>query len=487
MSKVFKKHSPTTGKFIINVPMLSKAEVDDEILKVKSAQKRWGDVPLRRRAQILIRFRKNLVRRMDEFIEIIRLESGKTEMDAIVEVFIAANHLNYVAKKGRRYLREEHRPTGAMKIKKAYVAYLPFGVVGIISPWNYPLILTVVPVAHALIAGNGAVLKPSEHTPRTAELLREVAIDSGVDEDLFRIVNGGAAAGSAVVESKNTDMICFTGSTDVGKIIVKQCADRMKPFILELGGKDAMIVCRDADLERAANGALWGSLHNSGQTCISVERIYVEEPVYDKFLNLLLGKIKDIRQGEDKDIGALVVPEQIEKIEDQVGDAVKKGAKVLYGGKRVERDGNFFQPTLITDVDHSMKIMTEESFGPVAVVMKVKDIDEAVELANDSIYGLSSSVWSRNKRKGRKIAKRIQAGSACVNDVNVNYEISSLPYGGCKQSGIGKVHGKEGIRAFARQQAVAADRLNMKRELWWYPYSKRMTNLFKTAIRLLWK
>lgn len=486
MGKVYKKYAPATGEFLWDVPMFSRQEVEKEILKAKSAQEQWGDTKLRKRVRILIKFRRNLVRRMDEMIGVIEQETGKTEMDAIVEIFIAANHLNYVAKKGRRYLKGKRRSTGVMKLKKAYVSYLPYGVVGIISPWNYPLILTIVPLAHALIAGNGAVLKPSEHTQRTAELLRGIAVDSGINEDLFRIASGGSKAGDALVESENTDLICFTGSTEVGKKIVKKCADRLKPFILELGGKDPMIVSEDADLERTANGALWGSLHNSGQTCISVERIYVIESIHDKFITLLQEKIKEIQQGKGREVGAMVMPKQIGVIEDHLRDAVKKGAKILHGGKRREGNGQYFEPTIIAGVDHSMKIMREETFGPVISVMKVKDINEALRLANDSGYGLSCSIWSRKKKKAREIAKRIQAGSACINDVNVNYEISSLPYGGFKESGIGKVHGPEGIRAFARQQSIAMDRLGMKRELWWYPYSKRMNNLFKTLIRLLW-
>lgn len=486
MSEVYKKYAPATGEFLWDVLMFSKQEVEEEILKAKSAQKQWGDAKLRKRARILIKFRKNLIRRMDKMIEVIEQETGKTEMDAIVEIFIAANHLNYVAKKGRRYLKGKRRSTGVMKLKKAHVAYLPYGVVGIIAPWNYPLILTVVPLAHTLIAGNGAVLKPSEHTQKTAELMREIAVDSGINEDLFRIVSGGSRAGGALVESENTDLICFTGSTEVGKNIIKKCADRLKPFILELGGKDPMIVSEDADLERAANGALWGSLHNSGQTCISVERIYVVEPVHEKFIARLQEKIKGIEQGAGRDVGAMVVPEQIGVIEDQLRDAVEKGAKILHGGKRRAGNGQFFEPTIIAEVDHSMKIMREETFGPVISVMKVKDMNEALRVANDSGYGLSCSLWSRKKKKARGIAKRIQAGSACINDVNVNYEISSLPYGGFKESGIGKVHGPEGIRAFTRQQSIATDRLGMKRELWWYPYSKRTNNLFKSLIRLMW-
>lgn len=487
MSQVIKKFNPATGEHLWDVPVMSGAQIEEEILKVKRAQPSWAQKSLKERAKILTVFRKKLVRRMDEFIEAISLETGKTRMDAAIEIFMTSNHLKYLCTRGLKYLKTERRSAGLMKIKKAYVNYLPYGVVGIIAPWNYPFILTAVPLFNALICGNGVVLKPSEHTLKVAEKLRDLAVESGLDWNLISLVTGDKTSGEAVVKSPNTALICFTGSTAAGKSVAMSCSEMLKPFILELGGKDPLIVLRDADITRAANAAVWGSLHNNGQTCIGVERVYVEEEIYDDFLKLALERIQGLKFANDGDTGYMISAEQVVRVDEQIKDAVNKGARVLHGGKSDIEKGCRLEPTLMVDVDHSMKIMNEETFGPVVAVMKVKDENEAAELANNSIYGLGAYIFSKDVRRAMVFAKRIDSGSVCINDVDVNYVISSLPFGGFKQSGIGKVLGPEGIRSYVKQQSVAVDKLKLKREIWWYPYTEWTYNLMRRFIRTVWK
>lgn len=487
MERIIKKYNPSTGGFLWDIPIMSKEQIEEETAKAIKAQVIWGSKSLGERAKILTVFRKKLVKRMDEFIEIISLETGKTRMDAAIEIFMASNHLKHLCTHGIKYLKTERRSVGLFKIKKAYVNYIPYGIVGIISPWNYPFILTAMPLFNALIGGNGVVLKPSELTYKTAEKLRELAIESGLDPDLIALISGDKTSGEVIVKSENTSMICFTGSTAAGKIVAMNCAQMLKPCILELGGKDPLIVLRDADIERASNAAVWGSLHNCGQTCIGVERIYVEEAVYDKFLEKALKNIRGLKFANHSDIGFMVSPSQVKVVDEQIRDAVSKGAKILHGGKSGVEKGYFHEPTLIVDLNNSMKIMNEETFGPVVAVMKVKDGEEAIHLANDSRYGLGAYIFSKNVHSAFKLAKKIIGGSVCINDVDVNYVISSLPFGGFKESGMGKVAGMEGIRAYTRQQSITIDKLKLKRELWWYPYTDKTYKLLCGFIKAVWR
>jgi acyl-CoA reductase-like NAD-dependent aldehyde dehydrogenase len=487
MVQAIQKFNPSTGEYLWDVPVMSEVQIEEEVGKTKKAQALWAQKSLEERAKILTVFRKRLVKRMDEFIEIISLETGKTRMDAAIEIFMTSNHLKYLCSRGIKYLKTERRSVGLFKIKKAYVNYLPYGIVGIISPWNYPFILTAVPLFNALICGNGVVLKPSEFTFKTAEKLRDLAAECGIDWNLITLVSGDKSSGEAIVKSQSTSLICFTGSTAAGISVAKTCASMLKPCILELGGKDPMIILRDADLERAVNAAVWGSLHNCGQTCIAVERIFVEEEIYDKFVEMATDRIRKLKFANHADIGFMVSPAQVKKVEEQVKDAVSKGARCLHGGKADIAKGYIHEPTLLVDLNYSMMIMNEETFGPVIAVMKVKDENEALEYANKSRYGLGAYIFSKNVKKARKLALKVESGSVCINDVDVNYVISSLPFGGFKESGMGKVQGPEGIRSYVRQQAVTIDKLKLKKELWWYPYTDNTYKLLRKFIKTVWR
>jgi acyl-CoA reductase-like NAD-dependent aldehyde dehydrogenase len=344
--------------------------------------------------------------------------------------------------------------------------------VGVIGPWNYPLTNSFGDCIPALMAGNSVVLKPSEVTPLTNLLMGEAARECGVPQDVFTVITGAGGTGQALVD--NADMIMFTGSTATGKKIAKQAAERLIPVSLELGGKDPMIVLRDADVERAANMAVEWAFRNSGQICVAIERVYVEEPVYDEFVQKVVAKTRALRQGVPGsvgkvDVGAMTNPPQIDIVRHHVQDAIDKGADVPVGGRASEGTGQFFEPTVLTGVDHTMKIMTEETFGPTLPIMKVRDADEAVELANDSRYGLNSSVFSKDIAKGVAVASRLEAGNACVNDALMNYLAMEAPFGGHGESGLGARHGAAGIRKYCATQTILITRFGAKREPTMFP------------------
>jgi len=324
----------------------------------------------------------------------------------------------------------------------------------------------------------------------TSLLMAEGLRECGLPDDVLQIATGRGATGAALVE--HVDMIMFTGSTRTGRKVAEAAAGRLIPASLELGGKDPMIVLSDADLERAANFATYFSMQNAGQTCISIERVYVEEPVYDEFVAKVSAKVRALRVGKPEggfgtvEVGAITFPPQLDIIKDHVADAVDKGARVLTGGEQAAGPGRFYEPTVLVDVDHSMKIMTEETFGPTLPIMKVADADEAVRLANDSPYGLGASVFTRDTARGEQIARRIEAGAANVNDAMINYTVLELPMGGAKTSGVGSRHGAGGIRKYCSQQAIVVTRLAMKKELFMYPYKPRTSRLLAGLFKLLY-
>jgi acyl-CoA reductase-like NAD-dependent aldehyde dehydrogenase len=373
--------------------------------------------------------------------------------------------------------------------KKVKVRYRPHGLVGVIGPWNYPLTNGFADTLPALMAGNSVLLKPSEVTPLATLMMEEGLREAGLPEDVLLIVTGDGDTGRAVVDK--VDMVMFTGSTATGKKVMAQAAERLVPVSLELGGKDPMIVLEDADVERAANTAVQWAMSNSGQICISVERVYVEEPVYDDFVNRVVAKVGALRQGRPGevgtvDIGAITFPPQLDIIESHVQDAVDKGAEVLVGGKRGAGPGQFFEPTVLTGVDHTMKVMTDETFGPLLPVMKVRDVEEAIELANDTRYGLNSSVFSRDVEKGERVARRLTAGNACVNDALMNYLAQEAPFGGAGESGLGARHGADGIRKYCSRQTILVTRFALSREPTMFPNARWKAKLFERLMVLMW-
>jgi acyl-CoA reductase-like NAD-dependent aldehyde dehydrogenase len=488
----FTVENPATGQTIATVPDMDAAQVKTLVERARAAQPAWEALGFDGRAEVMYEMRRWVVENRERVMRTIEEENGKPADEALVtEVLYVCDTLGFWAKKGPKYLADERVRTHSPFLigKKVITRYKPYGVVGVIGPWNYPLVNNFGDAIPALVAGNSVVLKPSHVTPLTSMLMQEGFRAAGGPEDAFLVATGSGGTGTELV--KNADMIMFTGSTEVGKKILAQAAERLTPVSLELGGKDPMIVLRDADVERAANMAVQWAMSNSGQICISVERVYVEEPVYDEFVDKVVSKVKALRQGAPGelgavDVGAMTYPSQLDVVDAHVKDAVEKGARVLTGGKRGEGPGLFYEPTVIVDVDHSMECMTEETFGPTLPIMKVRDEDEAVRLANDSRYGLDSSVFTRDIEKGERVARQLEAGATCVNDALMNYFAQEAPFAGAKESGRGARHGTAGIRKYCRTQTILVTRFGPSKEPTMFPNSAKKTKLFERAVVMMY-
>jgi acyl-CoA reductase-like NAD-dependent aldehyde dehydrogenase len=372
--------------------------------------------------------------------------------------------------------------------KKLRIVYQPLGVVGLITPWNGPVVLAVNPLVQALLAGNAVVHKPSEVTPFSALVVKRIFDEAGFPPDLYQVLQGDGSTGAALIEA-GVDKVSFTGSVATGRKVAEACGRLLIPCTLELGGKDAMVVCADADLERASAGAVIGSCMNTGQYCCGTERIYVVEPIYDAFVAKVVEQAKQLRQAEsgEFDVGAVFWDRQLDIIESHVEDARAKGAQVLVGGRRNPNlRGLYYEPTVVVDVTHDMDLMRKETFGPVISIMKVKDEEEAIRLANDSEYGLTGNVWTTDTEKGFRLAARIETGGVCVNDMALTYGIPEAPFGGRKASGIGQVNGEVGLRGYCHAQPIIADRRGRGKIQGGYPYTRKGEDGMQKFIRFLW-
>jgi acyl-CoA reductase-like NAD-dependent aldehyde dehydrogenase len=473
--------NPANGETIGSVTVDSPQSVAATVARVRANQPQWEALGNEGRYRWLGRLRDWLLDNEDRVADLIQAETGKVRADASAEVIYVTGVINYYGANAEKLIGEEQMrpPTPLFAGKKLVIRHRPHPVVGVISPWNFPLAMAIGDAIPALQAGAAVVGKPSEFTPLgVAEISRVWKEEIGAP-DVFECVHGIGETGGALVDA--VDFVQFTGSGRTGSKVMGRAAETLTPVSLELGGKDPMIVLADADLDRAANAAAWGSTFNSGQVCTSVERIYVEEPAYDEFVQKLTAQMSQIKQGTDgrgfgKDVGAMTSPNQTAIVEDHVDDALAKGARALTGGKRAAGPGDYFEPTVLVDVDHSMKVMTEETFGPVVGVEKVRDSEEALRLANDSPYGLSASVFGE-KARAEQVARRVEAGAVNVNDVLINIFATNLPMGGWKQSGIGYRHGEGGIRKYTRPESLVLTRFAGKRELSWHPYTKRRRGL----------
>jgi acyl-CoA reductase-like NAD-dependent aldehyde dehydrogenase len=478
-------HNPATGDRIATVPISSPESVAETVGRVRANQPEWEAMGIEGRYHWLGKLRDWLLDNSAQVADTMQAETGKVRGDTAAEMIYLTDLINFYGAKAAKFIGEEkirpHSPL--MATKKLSVQHRPYPVVGVISPWNFPLALALGDAIPALQAGAAVVVKPSEFTPLgLAEIIKAWKEEIG-GPDVFDCVHGTGEAGGALID--NVDFIQFTGSDRTGRKVMARAADTLTPVSLELGGKDPMIVLSDADLDRAANAATWGAMYNSGQVCLSVERIYVEEPAYDEFVAKLTKEVSDLRQGADgrspeKEVGAMTSPNQAAIVEDHVNDALANGAKALTGGKRVEGPGDYFEPTVLVDVDHSMKVMRDETFGPVVGVMKVRDSEQALELANDTRYGLAGSVFGERERAER-VARRIEAGAVNVNDVIVNYLAMDVPMGGWKESGIGFRHGEYGIKKYCRPESLVVTRFAGKREPTWYPYNRTRRGLVNRA------
>ncbi len=492
---VIEVRSPATGAPVAAVAVAEPDDVPALAARARVAQQGWEALGFAGRAAVFGRCRRWLADNSGRVIDTIVSETGKTYEDALTaELGYAVGAFDFWARNAEGFLAEEKVRTSSpfAKGRRLVVRYAPVGLVGVIGPWNYPLTNSFGDAIPALAAGNAVLLKPSEVTPLTSMLMGEMLRECGLPEHVYQTLPGYGKTAQALIDE--VDFVMFTGSTETGKKVMKRAARTLTPVALELGGKDPMIVCADADVERAANAAVHYSMQNAGQTCISTERVYVEEPLYEEFVGLVTDKVNALRQGVpagpgSADVGAVIHPPQSEIVERHVRDALDKGARVLTGGqRRDDSGGHFFEPTVLVDVDHSMACMREETFGPTLPIMRVADADEAVRLANDSEFGLQASVWTKDARKGERLARRIEAGAVTVNDAQVNYVALELPMGGWKASGLGTRHGADGIRKYTKRQTLLVTRFApLKRDLHMMPYGRRRTRLIERLLRLVYR
>lgn len=479
--------SPVTLEPIDEIEVQTAKDVRAALKTARKAQPAWAALSFNKRAQYLKRALKILHERRDEFINVIVSETGKARTDALlVEIFAASDALHYYAKNTERFLRSENKRLHGLldTTNRLRIVYQPLGVVGIITPWNGPFILSISPTIQALMAGNAVLLKPSSVTPRSGKLVGDLFEAAGLPKGVLTVLIGDAETGAALVEA-GVDKICFTGSVSIGRKIATTCAQKLIPCTLELGGKDPMIVCADADLDIAAGGAVFGAFVNTGLYCSSTERVYVVDAVAEEFTHKVVERTSQLRQGTDGefDIGAISWPQQLEVIDKHVTDAFAKGAKVLVGGRRNPKlKGLYYEPTVLANVTHDMLIMTEETLGPVLPIMRVRNEKEAIRLANRSQYGLGASVWTQNERKAFQIARRLNSGSVCINEIAVTYGIPEAPFGGQKNSGIGRVNGETGLKSYCNMKPLIVNRFGGAEVATRYPYSTQKEADYKMII-----
>jgi acyl-CoA reductase-like NAD-dependent aldehyde dehydrogenase len=481
---------PATGEEVGRVPLASAEEVRNAVGRARSAQRAWSEQPYATRKAIVMRARRIVLAELEEIALLISRETGKPVAEAIsMELTPTLDLMQFFARRTKRMLRSERIDIGQYGLmgRTSRIVYKPLGTVGIISPWNFPWAIPVGEVVMALMAGNAVVLKPSELTPLTGLKIADIFERAQLPEATLQVITGDGSTGAALVEA-GVDKIMFTGSVETGKRVLQSAAKTLVPVVLELGGKDPMIVLEDADVETAASAALWGAFSNSGQACASVERCYVHEKIAGQFIESVVEKTRALKQSkgttEDTDVGSMSSERQLKIVEEHVHDAVRRGATVLAGGNRPEAlSGSFFEPTVLADVDHTMTVMTEETFGPVLPVMTFKTEDEAVRLANDSVFGLTASVWTKNARRGQRIAERLEAGTVMVNEVLYTHGIAQTPWGGMKQSGMGRTHGRLGLLELVRAQHVHVNRIARLRDLWWFGYTPQGARLFRGFAR----
>ncbi|HET9839519.1 MAG TPA: aldehyde dehydrogenase family protein [Candidatus Angelobacter sp.] len=543
----FAVRNPATGETIGSLPSFTLDQVAVAAHRAGEAQKKWAATSVRERLKVLKRFGELLCDQKDKVAAVISREAGKPEAEALAtEIMVVLDTAKYLRENVAEFLRPEAVPHGnpIMKLKKGVLLREPYGVVGIISPWNYPFSIPAVQSLAALATGNAVVIKPSEFTPYSSLEVGRLMREAGLDPDLLQVITGEGPTGAALLNAP-IQKIVFTGSVATGKRVAQAAAARLLPVVLELGGKDPMIVLEDADLDVASSAAVWGAFMNAGQTCLSVERCYVQEKIYEDFLKRCVEKTNKLRIGSSShplrqeqpgkdesmpaqrvghplqgggspaqarvpvpqnhgksstaeaavpqesrdseiDVGPMIHERQLATVQVHVDDAIARGARLLAGGKTLPEFGpTFFAPTILADVDHTMTIMREETFGPVLPVRSFKSDHDAVALANDSEFGLAASVFTKDRKRGEALARRIDAGTVMVNDMISCFGISEAPHGGVKASGIGRTHGRFGLEEMVWPKYVDSDRMPGMKKPWWYGYGPAFANQMGGFVDLL--
>ncbi len=482
--------NPANGDVIGEAPFFSLEEARESLDRAKTAQKLWASQSLDDRITVLRRFQHILTERAAEVCELISKENGKPLQEAMVtEVLPVIDLTAYFAKRAKKILADKTIGMHLLKHRRSFIQYRPRGVMLVISPWNYPLTIPAGAIVMGLLAGNAVIQKPASLTPLIALKMRELMDEAGLDRDLFQVVTTSGSIASQMIEM-GVDYVNFTGSTEVGRQVAMLCGRLMIPSSMELGGKDPVIVRADADLDYTAGAITWGGLCNAGQTCASVERVYAHESIYDELVAKVTERVQALRVGDpqlgEMDMGPMVDENQLRIVEHQVKDALANGAKALTGGKRIDGPGNFFEPTVLVDVTEDMEVIRDETFGPVIPIMKVRSDEEAIERANHSIYGLTASIFTRDRQRGREIAQRLEAGTVMVNEVLLTHGLPETPWQGVKLSGTGKVHSDQGLVDLCYPYHINEENLiHPPASPFWHPYSDKMYRALLGGVKVL--
>ncbi|WP_018248884.1 aldehyde dehydrogenase family protein [Orenia marismortui] len=474
--------NPINGKVNGVYPKATINEIKAAKIKAKQAFGLWRSSSLEDRIECIRRIKELLINDLEEIIQRVVADTGKVNLEALMsDILPTLEIIKYYEKNAKKILEPQKRKNSLLFFNhQSYVEYKPLGIVAIISPWNFPLQLSLVPAISALLAGNVVLLKPSEITPLVGNLIQEIVIKAKMPANLIQVLQGGADTGEQLIKAE-PDKIFFTGSVVTGKKIMAKAAENLIPVELELGGKDPMIVFADANFNRAVEATVYGAFANTGQYCVSIERVYVEESIYNEFVSAVVARTNKLKVGSglNSDIGAITYPKQLEVIKRHISDAVAKGAELM---TEIKQQGNFFSPIVLKDVNHEMLVMQEETFGPVVAIMPFKGEIEAINLANDSDYGLNSSVWSNDLNKAKRVVNKLKVGNNYINDVLKNIGNPDLPFGGVKNSGIAKYHGPEGLHSFSIETAVSINKSRREKEFNFFPYSSKLYNLIKEFI-----
>jgi succinate-semialdehyde dehydrogenase/glutarate-semialdehyde dehydrogenase len=484
--------NPADGQPFAEVSLLDREQAGLALEAARAAFPAWRRLTVAERGRHLLRLKEVLLEEADLLAALITREQGKPRPEAhVVEIFPALHALDHLARRAEDVLRDEAVAHEVLFFaqKDARLVYEPYGVVLVITPWNYPFGISLLGVAEALVAGNTVVLKPAPSTTLVGLRLGEMCRRAGLPEGVVNVVATDDAVAQALVEDPRVAKIVFTGSVGTGKKIMAAAARNLTPVVLELGGKDPALVCRDADLGRAARGIVWGAFLNTGQTCASVERVYVEQAVADEFVARVVAETKKLRLGDPAQVGTDLGPLSLERqrqiVREHVEDARARGARIETGGEAPATPGFYYPPTVLTGVDHSMKIMREETFGPVLPIMAVGNIDEAIRLANDSPYGLTASGWTRDPLTARRLERELLAGVVTINDCVATFGEPTAPWGGFRQSGIGRAHGRAGLLEMVQVKYVSAEGGGRGAAPWWFPYDAEYAKMMIVTSRAL--